>query len=299
MAEKVELVEKYGAQFGINICLAALHLPKSTWHYHQHKVKYEDRYAYLRKPLLQIAKRHPEYGYRRATAELQDMEYPVNHKVVQRLQNHWNLSLIRESKAPKPSPFRNVLKVRSGHLNLIERLEGIKPFQVLHTDFSELVFCQGHRKAQLIPLLDHDSRAVLGWAVGFSANTQLALEAWKKAKQTLNRFRYRPKGIIVHQDKDPVFTGNLWAGTILVKDNARLSFSENGARGNTPMESFFSRFKSENHSIFYDCPDIPTLTATVSKRMKYYNVQRRHSSLGNIAPLTYLEKMNILFRRNH
>ena len=299
MAEKVVLVEEYGSEYGVNCCLEALHLPKSTWHYHRHREKYEDRYSFLRKPLLKIAKRHPEYGYRRATTELQEMEFPVNHKVVQKLQKHWNLSLIRQSRTPKPSPFRHVLQAKAGHLNMVEKLETIKPFQVLHTDFSELVFCQGHRKAQLIPLLDNASKVVLGWAVGRSADTQLALVAWKKAKRSLNRFGYGTKGIIVHQDKDPVFTGNVWAGMLLLKDSVKISYSENGAKGNTPMESFFSRFKSENHSIFYDCVDMTSLTGMVSKRMRYYNVERRHSSLGNTAPLTYLEKINIFFRRNH
>jgi putative transposase len=295
--EKIGLIEKHGGEFGINQCLAALKLSKGTWHYRQHRQIYEDRYLFLKKPLLKIARWHPEYGYRRATSELQDASYPVNHKVVQRLQRHWNLRLIRKAIPPKPSAFRRILQAKAGHLNLVERLEDIKVLEVLYTDFTELVYCQGQRKAYLIPLLDDASKAVLGWAVGLTDDTPVALKAWKMAVQTLKRFGRSSKGIIVHQDQGPVFTGNAWVRTLLLEDSARISYSENGARGNTEMESFFSRFKSENHSLFYGCAELEELVGMVSKRIKYYNVERRHSSLGNISPLKYLEKMNLFYRR--
>ena len=39
-----------------------------------------------------------------------------------------------------------------------------------------------------------------------------------------------------------MFTGYGWVGQLLVEDRARVSYSLNGARGNTEMESFNSRF---------------------------------------------------------
>jgi hypothetical protein len=38
---------------------------------------------------------------------------------------------------------------------------------------------------------------------------------------------------------------------VLIKHRARISFSENGAKGNTTMESFNDRFKGENKSLFH------------------------------------------------
>ncbi len=298
MTEKVSLVEKYGTEYGINRSLAALNLSKGTWHYHINKMKYEDRYSFLKKPLLKIAQRHPGYGYRRSTTELHDMNYDVNRKVVQKLQKHWNLNVVRRIRPPKQSPFRQILHENIGKLNLVENLENIRAFEVLYTDFTELVYCSGQLKAQLIPLLDDMSRAVIGWALGENADTDLALRAWHMCKITLKRFRCSPAGIIVHQDMDPVFTGNQWAAAILVKDGAKLSFSENGAKGNTKMESFNGKFKGENHSIFYDCKDLTDLGKSVAQRIRYYNVHRRHSSLGNISPMNYLKKIGLYFRRN-
>lgn len=41
----------------------------------------------------------------------------------------------------------------------------IRPLEVAYTDFTELVYAGGRRKAYLIPILDHASKVVLGWAV--------------------------------------------------------------------------------------------------------------------------------------
>jgi putative transposase len=181
----------------------------------------------------------------------------------------------------------------------VERLTTIQALQVLYTDFTELVYCQSQRKGYFLPLLDDVSKAVLGWALGFTDDTSVALRAWKMAKKSLRRFGREPKGVIVHQDQDPVFTGNDWVRTLLLESGVRVSYSENGAKGNTQMESFFSRFKQENHSLFYDCKELNELDVMVGRRIKYYNTERRHSSLGNISPLTYLCRMGIFLGGNH
>lgn len=298
VAEKLNLVEKYGSEYGINRTLAALHLSKGTWHYHTSKMKYEERYHYLKDDMLDMAGNHPDYGYRRATTELQDMGYQINHKVVQRLLKHWNLGVLRRTKPPKESPFRQILHENTGKLNLVDGLENVKVFEVLYTDFTELVYCSGRLKVQFIPLLDDVSKAVLGWALGVSADTELALRAWRMCILTLKKFGRSPAGIIVHQDMDPVFTSNQWAAEILVKGKAKLSFSEHGAKGNTKMESFNGKFKGENHSLFYDCLDLTNLGKMVSSRVRYYNVHRRHSALGNISPMNYLKNIGLYFGRN-
>ncbi|MDI6891350.1 MAG: hypothetical protein QMC83_10520, partial [Thermodesulfovibrionales bacterium] len=56
--------------YGLNLVLEAIQLSKSTWYYAQQRQTYKDKYAHLRKPLIKIAKAHPEYGIDRTTAEL-------------------------------------------------------------------------------------------------------------------------------------------------------------------------------------------------------------------------------------
>ena len=94
--------------------------------------------------------------------------------------------------------------------------------------------------------------------------------------------------MIVHHDQDPVFTGYAWTGRVLTA-GARLSYTLDGCRGNTEMESFHSRFKTENRSLFVDAADLRELHRLVAARLAYYTRRRRHSALGNQAPLTFLK----------
>ena len=57
------------------------------------------------------------------------------------------------------------------------------------------------------------------------------------------------------------------------------------------MESFFSRFKEEGRSLFFDARSLTELTTLVDSRMAYYNTDRRHSSISYVAPLTYIERV--------
>ncbi|MDY6974010.1 MAG: transposase, partial [Thermodesulfobacteriota bacterium] len=85
--QKVTLVETAKDTHGLNLALAAIDLPKSTWYYHQkHKVAYEEKYADLFPILEEIARAHPEYGVPWIMPELrQEHHIDVNHKVVERL----------------------------------------------------------------------------------------------------------------------------------------------------------------------------------------------------------------------
>ena len=55
------------------------------------------------------------------------------------------------------------------------------------------------------------------------------------------------------------------------------------------IESFWSRFKGENVSLFTEARDMKDLAALIDTQMQYYNRRRRHSRLGNQPPLAYLK----------
>ena len=130
-----------------------------------------------------------------------------------------------------------------------------------------------------------------GWAVGEGANTALALNAWKRAKETFQELNIPYVGMIVHHDQDAVFTGYDWTGQLLLKDSARVSYALGGAKDNPEMESFIGHFKEENLSLFLDAQSLPELTTVVDERMQYYNTERRHSAIGYLSPLAYIERV--------
>jgi len=287
---KVALVREARQGHTLPAALAAVELPRSTWYYHQRRrASYGRKYGHLREPLETIARRHPEYGYRRTTVELRETYgQRVNHKVVQRLHRLWDLPLIRGTRPPKPSGIRQVITAAGDRINLVMGKETIRPFEVAHADFTELVYANGRRKAKLIPIIDHTTKLVLGWAVGEHAVTQLALAAWKRASRSLQRHGVALEQVIAHHDQDPVFTGYAWTSRLLLEDHVRVSYALNGARDNPEMEAFNSRFKTENRSLFLDAQTLTQLVAVVGRRMNYYNHDRRHSSIGYQPPARYI-----------
>lgn len=294
--QRVDLVEKAQEEYGLAPALKAVELPKSTWYYHQkEKVSYAAKYAHLRPLLEKIARQHPEYGYRRTTKELRNTyQEIINHKVVQRLHRFWELALLRTTRVPRPSAIRQIIQEANGRANLIIDLDPIEPFQVAYTDFTELRYADGSEKAYLMPIVDHTSKLVYGWAVGESANTKLALTAWEKAKQAFVDLQIPDQGLIIHHDQDSVYTSYDWTGQLLLKDHVRLSYALGGAKDNPEMESFISRFKSEGHSLFLDAHSLTELAEVVDQRMQYHNVERLHSSIGYRSPLDFIQQVSVM-----
>jgi transposase InsO family protein len=291
-AQKVGLVASVQEEFGLAPALAAVALPKSTWYYHQNqRVDYVEKYAHLLPDLEAIARQHPAYGYRRTTVELQE-QYGrrINHKVVQRLHQIWDLRLLRRTRRPKPSGIQQTIQAAGEQANLVAQLKKIALFEVSYTDFTELRFADGRAKAYLIPIIGHCSKLVYGWAVGERANTELALLAWQRARETFQQLGIPYAGMIVHHDRDAVFTGYGWTGQLLLQDGARISYALRGARDNPGMESFNSRFKTENRSLFLEAQNLRELIIVVGERVCYHNTARRHSALGYQPPLSYIEQ---------
>jgi putative transposase len=239
--------------------------------------------------LLQIARAHPEYGYRRTNAELKDRGIQVNRKVVARLHTAWDLAVIKRIRKPKTSSLARVLKEAGPKINLVVNLTAIDDFEVLYTDFTEILYRRGRAKAQLMPIVDHRSKLVVGHALGEADNTELALAAWRRAKKTLERYGVETEGIIIHHDQDGVYLGHGWLYELAVRDKVCVSYSENGAKGNVHIESFNGRLKSENRLLFWEQYDLASLKKVVDQRIRYYNHVRRHSALGNQSPIRYLK----------
>ena len=198
------------------------------------------------------------------------------------------LALDPGPRPPKPSGIRQAITSAGDRINLLAGKATIRPLEVAYADFTELVYANGRRKAQLIPIVDHATKLMLGWAVGERAVTQLALAAWDRARQSLSSHGVPLRRVIVHHDQDPVFTGYGWTARLLLQEQVRVSYALNGARDNPEMEGFNSRFKTENRSLFLDAQTLDELEAVVAERIRYYNQERRHSTIGYQAPATYV-----------
>lgn len=296
---KLTWVEKLKGEFGLNQTLTLLKLPKSSWYYALKQQRQPDRYEEVKQQLKQIAKDHPEYGYRRTGAELNDSrEQPINHKVVQRLMQEEELTLIRTAGKPPENPFRQILLRLGDKMNLYaplvaqaesgEREVGV--FTVFTTDFTELVYAQGNRKLQLIPVIDYASKYCAGFALGLTCTSELAIQALTNAAETVKRFGLSLDQAIMHHDRGGAFVSFEWVCAVLLVHTMKLSYALRGCKDNPAHESFNGRFKKENQDLFWECQTETELIRVVTNRIQYYNEERRHSSVGNMSPIDYIKK---------
>ena len=294
-AEKVEIVKQNADTYGLNVVLDAIGLPKSTWYYWKNqKVDYEMKYAHLREPLIGVLTENPAYGYRKIRPDLNELGYLVGEWVVRRILKMWDLTLQRWAGRPKPSVPRRILAREGRGMNLVARMGQLAPLEVFYTDFTEIWYAKRSRKAYLMALVDDVTKWSIGWAVGSRPNTELALEALSTAAATLANAGLSLEGRIIHHDQDTVYTGYRWLRAVLITHRARISFSENGAKGNTSMESFNGHFKGENKSLFHDAANIWELERVIGQQMGYYNSRRRHATLEYTAPMSYISQEEIL-----
>jgi transposase InsO family protein len=238
-------------------------------------------------------------GYRRILPELRERSGEIiNHKRLRRLLNEHELGLPRCLPKAKPSPVREILTEAKGQLNLAREYLGTgqdpDPLEVFSTDLRaeisahELSYAEGARKAHLMAVVDVGSRCALGWAVGPSANRELALRCWEQVRARMAGLGQPLEGSVLHSDLDSVYTSYDWLRQALLDDGLRVSYSERGAKDNPWIESLWGRMKTEEGSRIVETQTLPELGAVIDDRFRYYNRRRRHSQIGNQPPVTYL-----------
>ena len=251
---------------------------------------YAEKYKELKSPVLDVIRANPGYGYRRILPELHDEGYGVGEFVLRRMLKRWDLELLRTIRKPRLSGPRRYLKQGSKGWNLVRKIEDPKPFEVLYTDFTEIWYGGRKKKAYLMPIIDHKTKLVVGWEVAENKNTALALGALSMTHSNLEAMGISLEDCFIHHDQDTVYTGYGWLQAVLIRERAKISFSENGAKGNTYMESFNGHFKGESGSVFFDARNMWELRRVIAEQIEYYNVRRRHSALGYLSPWTYIKQ---------
>ena len=65
---------------------------------------------------------------------------------------------------------------------------------------------------------------------------------------------------------------------------SKWKYGLNGIKDNMWIESFWRRFKIENHSLIMQADSLAELQDVTQQQMRYYNQDRRHSSLNYRVP---------------
>ena len=111
--QKVMLVRTAVPEYGLRLALDAVGLARATWYYHHRRRDYAEKYRHLRRPLEAIARRHPEYGYRRVTVELR-ATWGSTTRWSRGLHRLWDLPLLRRTRHPRPSGIQQTIASACG-----------------------------------------------------------------------------------------------------------------------------------------------------------------------------------------
>jgi len=218
------------------------------------------------------------YGAPRIHAELVASGTRVGHNRVARLMHaaglqgasrrRWALTTVRDSKA-RPAP------------DLVERnfvAEGRDRLWV--ADITYIPTWAGF--LYLAVVVDAWSRRVVGWSMASHLRTELVLEALNMALE-----QRRPEGVIHHSDQGTQYT-SIAFGLRCRKSGVRPSMGSVGdCFDNAMCESFFATLECElldrrrfkNHE--------EARRAIFEFLEGWYNLHRRHSSLGYLSPAEF------------
>lgn len=139
----------------------------------------------------------------------------------------------------------------------------------------------------LAGVLDLGTCELVGWAAGEKINTDLILQAMRKAVG----FRPPLKDAIHHSDRGCQYCSNEYTG-YLKSLGMRISMSRKGnCWDNAPMESFWGTLKQELvHRMRYRTR--AEAVASIAEYIEvFYNRVRRHSSIGGVAPSKFYESL--------
>ena len=232
----------------------------------------------LRDEILRIAIQMPAYGYRRITDELIRRNWAVNRKRVLRIMREDNLLCLRRRSFVRTTDSDHKLPI---YPNLAKDLKVNALNQLWVADITYIRLQQEF--VYLAVILDSFSRRVIGWALGKTLESDLALAALRMA---IRRGRVQP-GLVHHSDRGSQYASRAYTD-LLNQHGIRISMSRRGnPYDNAQAESFMKTLKyeevyrSEYRSFAEARRSIRRFIESV------YNRRRLHSALRYLPPIEF------------
>jgi putative transposase len=255
--------------YPLRLVCRLLGVPRSSVYYHPRLPLDE---AALKTALVDLAAEWPTYGYRRLTAMMKRLGWPVNGKRVRRWMDELNLC--------GTPPARKCRTTDSRHgwpryENLVKDLEVVRPEQVWVADITYVRL--GREFVYLAVVMDVFTRSIRGWQVGRSLDQGLTLAALERALVTAT-----PE--LHHSDQGVQYAAAAYVDRLRGL-GVTLSMAAIGEpRENGHAERVMRTIKEEEVDLS-EYRDFADARAQIGRFLdEVYNVKRIHSALGYLTP---------------
>lgn len=261
---------KLVGSYPIRLLCQLLGVPRSSIYYKPQPVP--DTEAMFKAALLDLAGEWPTYGYRRLTAMMRRLGWPVNAKRVRR----WMDELGINGSPPK----RTHCTTNSKHAfprfpNLVQDLEITRPE---HVWVADITYIRLRREfVYLAVLMDVFTRSIRGWHLGRDLDQGLTLAA-------LERALVAGTPAIHHSDQGVQYAASAYVQRLQQLGVALSMASVGQAQENGFAERLIRTIKEEEVYLS-EYEDFADAHRQMTRFLDdVYNVKRIHSALGYLTP---------------
>lgn len=224
------------------------------------------------------------YGTRRVQPELLDQGFPAGRDRIARLRRELGLRCKQRRRFKATTNSRHNLPVADNLLG--QEFAPTAPDQVWVTDITYIPTGEGW--LYLAGVKDVFTCEIVGYAMNARMTQELTAQALWRAV----RHRRPAAGLVHHSDRGSQYCAHGYR-KILEQFAMKASMSRKGnCYDNAPMESFWGSLKNE---LIYHAryESRAQAQAAVTEYIEiFYNRQRRHSRLGNVAPARFAQQFN-------
>jgi putative transposase len=276
---RVQALIALKADFPLPVLLQVAGLARSTFFYHQARLRAPDPQEAIKTAVTEIfEKNHGRYGHRRIHTEMLKQGWTVAKKTVLKLMR--SLRLVCKVRRKKRY---NSYQSEQGRVapNVLNReFEADAPNRKWVTDVTE--FSVGDRKLYLSPVMDLFDRQIISYSIGTSPNLELTNTSLRKALATLEGGQ-QP---LVHSDQGFQYQHASWRN-LLQGAGAIQSMSRKGnCYDNAVTENFFGHLKEELfHRVRFLSTD--ALAPQLKEYIRWYNTEGISTKLEGLSPVQY------------
>jgi len=229
------------------------------------------------------------YGARRIAVELTSRGIACGVVRVTRLMKYAGIQAIQpKSFRPRTTESRHRLGYNQNLLadrTTPERINAVWVGDITYIPLATRT--SSGRFGYLALLMDLCSRKIVGWEYGSSMTEGLVLGALRRAIEE----RQPGVGLIHHSDRGGQYASKRYRAVLRRSGMQQSMNAAENAYDNAFMESCFGTVKTELELVEYASG--PEAVRELTSYIRYYNGDRRHSSLGYVSPAEFERQLTV------